>query len=129
MPLVLGRMFARTSQQGQLDFLNNRCLQIRISDCALDLRLTLRDGRLQQASWQVEPDIRIEGVLYAFVLLIAQLEDPDTLFFRRQLKVEGDTELGLYIKNFLAAYEPGEELEKVQGFLQRQIIALRGIQF
>ncbi|MEE8428093.1 MAG: SCP2 sterol-binding domain-containing protein, partial [Gammaproteobacteria bacterium] len=28
-------------------------------------------------------------------------EDSDTLFFQRRLRMEGDTELGLEIKNFL----------------------------
>jgi len=28
-------------------------------------------------------------------------EDPDTLFFNRKLVIEGDTELGLIVKNLL----------------------------
>ena len=28
-------------------------------------------------------------------------EDPDTLFFNRKLVIEGDTELGLVVKNLL----------------------------
>jgi predicted lipid carrier protein YhbT len=35
-------------------------------------------------------------------------EDPDTLFFNRTLDIEGDTELGLIVKNMLDAVEwPG----------------------
>ncbi|EXJ09542.1 ubiquinone anaerobic biosynthesis accessory factor UbiT [Nitrincola nitratireducens] len=32
-------------------------------------------------------------------------EDPDSLFFQRQLSIEGDTELGLGIKNLLDSLE------------------------
>jgi predicted lipid carrier protein YhbT len=46
-------------------------------------------------------DVSISGNLNAFILLAAQLEDPDTLFFRRELLIEGDTELGLEVKNLL----------------------------
>jgi predicted lipid carrier protein YhbT len=40
------------------------------------------------------------------LLLATRKEDADTLFFRRQLKTSGDTELGLYVKNFLDGLEP-----------------------
>lgn len=35
----------------------------------------------------------------------ARKEDPDTLFFQRRLQIEGDTELGLYVKNLMDAIE------------------------
>ena len=35
----------------------------------------------------------------------ARREDPDTLFFQRLLAIEGDTALGLEIKNFLDRLE------------------------
>jgi predicted lipid carrier protein YhbT len=39
-------------------------------------------------------------------LLATRKEDADTLFFHRQLKTSGNTELGLHIKNFLDGLEP-----------------------
>jgi predicted lipid carrier protein YhbT len=39
------------------------------------------------------------------VLLARRQEDPDTLFFSRRLSMEGDTELGLLVKNTLDAIE------------------------
>ena len=33
--------------------------------------------------------------------MLLRQEDPDTLFFNRRLKIEGDTELGLVVKNLL----------------------------
>ncbi|HLV27960.1 MAG TPA: SCP2 sterol-binding domain-containing protein, partial [Burkholderiaceae bacterium] len=37
--------------------------------------------------------------------LIQRGEDPDTLFFSRRLVMEGDTELGLLVKNTLDALD------------------------
>jgi predicted lipid carrier protein YhbT len=39
------------------------------------------------------------------MLLARRQEDPDTLFFSRRLSMEGDTELGLLVKNTLDAIE------------------------
>ena len=38
-----------------------------------------------------------------FLRLAQRLDDPDTLFFNRSLSMEGDTELGLMVKNTLDA--------------------------
>lgn len=51
------------------------------------------------------PDLAFRANLSAFIQLLARQEDPDTLFFSRELCVEGDTELGLYVKNMLDAVE------------------------
>jgi predicted lipid carrier protein YhbT len=37
--------------------------------------------------------------------LALRLEDPDTLFFDRRLRIEGDTDLGLRVKNMLDAVD------------------------
>ncbi|MCL1112400.1 SCP2 sterol-binding domain-containing protein [Shewanella basaltis] len=39
------------------------------------------------------------------LLVAAGKEDPDTLFFQRKLRIEGDTELGLEVKNILLSIE------------------------
>jgi predicted lipid carrier protein YhbT len=39
----------------------------------------------------------------AVVALIRGTADADTLFFQRRLKIAGDTELGLIVKNWLDA--------------------------
>jgi len=39
------------------------------------------------------------------VLIAARKQDPDTLFFQRRLRIEGDTELGLYVKNLMDAID------------------------
>lgn len=47
------------------------------------------------------PDLAIAATVRDFIALGLREEDPDTLFFARRLTVEGDTELGLHVKNLL----------------------------
>lgn len=103
---TLNRLFADPLREGELDFLDARSLRIRVSDLRLTLDLTLRDGRLADADTAMPPDLSITGSLHAFLLLATRREDTDTLFFQRRLCTEGDTELGLALKNFLDALEP-----------------------
>ena len=54
------------------------------------------------------PDLAFRASLSTFLQIITRQEDPDTLFFNRALSIEGDTELGLIVKNMLDAVEwPG----------------------
>lgn len=53
---------------------------------------------LKRPTWLFAP-------ISAFLQLAARQEDPDTLFFNRTLSIEGDTELGLIVKNMLDAME------------------------
>lgn len=47
------------------------------------------------------PDVTIRASLADYLALALRREDPDTLFFTRRLVLEGDTALGLEIKNAL----------------------------
>lgn len=51
------------------------------------------------------PDLTIAASAHDFILLAQRREDPDTLFFSRRLVMEGDTELGLLLKNTLDAMD------------------------
>ena len=46
-------------------------------------------------------DLTVAASLRDFMALALRVEDPDTLFFARRLAIEGDTELGLTVKNLL----------------------------
>jgi len=50
-------------------------------------------------------DLTISACAHDLSLLARRREDPDTLFFSRRLTMEGDTELGLLIKNTIDAIE------------------------
>jgi predicted lipid carrier protein YhbT len=47
------------------------------------------------------PELTIAASLRDFIALALREEDPDTLFFARRLSIEGDTDLGLTVKNLL----------------------------
>jgi predicted lipid carrier protein YhbT len=65
--------------------------------------------------------LTISASAYDFVLLARRQEDPDTLFFSRRLAMEGDTELGLLVKNTIDAIElPVFNLEQ---FKPAQVLA------
>ncbi|MCB1763253.1 MAG: SCP2 sterol-binding domain-containing protein [Gammaproteobacteria bacterium] len=107
---VLNRLFAPELTEGELDFLAGRSMQIKVLDTRLSYRLTLTGGRLMAFNRSEPEDLSIEGNLYDFLLLATRREDTDTLFFNRRLKLGGDTELGLYVKNFLDGLEIEERL-------------------
>ena len=130
--LALNRLFAPELADGELDFLEARSMLIDVQDANLQFRLTLNDGRLQPAATKQAEDLSIAGTVYDFLLLATRREDPDTLFFNRRLRLGGDTELGLYAKNFLDAMEIeariGPLLQVLQGTtsLIDQVERLRG---
>ena len=99
--LLLNRLLSEPLANAELGFLQDRILQIEVMDLALDHRLTIHNNKLVAASSQATPDVRFGGNAREFILLALNKEDPDTLFFQRRLQLEGDTELGLEIKNFL----------------------------
>lgn len=107
---ILNRVFAPELKDGELDFLDNHIMRIRVDDARLEYRLTLQQGRLQAASSRSGEDLSIEGNAYEFLLLATRREDPDTLFFNRRLRLGGSTELGLYVKNFLDSMELEDRL-------------------
>jgi predicted lipid carrier protein YhbT len=111
--LVLNQIFARPLREGELDFLEGRMVEIRIPDARVTLRLTLRGGRLEAGPSKGPADTQIEGSAFDFLCLATRQEDADTLFFNRRLRFAGDTELGLYVKNFLDGFEPPGELAAI----------------
>jgi O2-independent ubiquinone biosynthesis accessory factor UbiT len=103
---ALNVIFAAPLAAGELDFLAQRVMNILVSDAGLSFSLRLVQDQLQAGIEAAEADLSIEGNVYTFMLLATRKADADTLFFRRQLKTSGDTELGLHVKNFLDGLEP-----------------------
>ena len=54
------------------------------------------------------------------ILIAGRKEDPDSLFFQRRLRIEGDTELGLELKNLLDSID----LDLLPGLLKRALCDL-----
>lgn len=107
---ILNRLFAPELADGELDFLQGRVIRIEVTDARLIYHISLRQDRLSISPSQQVEDLSISGCVYGFLLLATRREDADTLFFNRRLKLGGDTELGLYVKNFLDALELEERL-------------------
>lgn len=101
-----------------LALLEGKNFLIDVLDTGGRAAFTFRDGLFRPLFTAPEtPDLAFRANLSAFLQLAARQEDPDTLFFNRQLSIEGDTELGLAIKNLLDAIDwPPPALA---GFIER----------
>ncbi len=89
-----------------LAVLEGRNILIDVLDTGGRAALTFRNGLFRPLFTVPEtPDLAFRANLSAFLQLAARQEDPDTLFFNRSLSIEGDTELGLVVKNMLDALE------------------------
>ncbi|MEO8409493.1 MAG: SCP2 sterol-binding domain-containing protein [Propionivibrio sp.] len=89
-----------------LALLEGRSFLIDVLDTGGRAAFTYRDGLFRPLFAAPETsDLVFRANLSAFLQLAARQEDPDTLFFNRELSIEGDTELGLVVKNMLDALE------------------------
>lgn len=101
---LLGR---RIRESGELEFLRDRVLAIRVRDAGLEYRFRYA-GPAGFVSSQATrtPDLTISGTIFDFLALTTRREDSDTLFFNRRVVMEGDTALGLELKNLLDGMDP-----------------------
>ena len=82
-----------------------KLINIHVTDARVDLNFTLDRKGMVACRGSREPDLTISASASDFIMLALRREDPDTLFFSRRLRMEGDTELGLLVKNTLDAQE------------------------
>jgi predicted lipid carrier protein YhbT len=104
---VLDRVLATPLADGELDFLFGRTVVIHVDDAQVDYRLFLGVGGFYAGHAGRDADVTMSGDLYDFLVLATGEEDPDTLFFQRRLRIEGDTALGLQVKNLLDSLDLG----------------------
>ena len=88
-----------------LEALEHRRLRIVVRDAGLNFDFEFARGRFATLSGHEPPDLCITANAYDFLLLTQKKVDPDTLFFSQRLAMEGDTELGVLVKNTLDAIE------------------------
>jgi O2-independent ubiquinone biosynthesis accessory factor UbiT len=92
--------------ESELALLEDKLFRVRVLDTGGEACYTYRNGLFRPVfSPQREPDLAFAANLSAYLQLLARQEDPDTLFFSRELEITGDTELGLIVKNMLDAVE------------------------
>jgi len=87
--------------------LERRTFRVAVTDTGGEARFTWRDGIARPLFVdRRDYDLTLRAPMHAFLRLLMRQEDPDTLFFNRELAIEGDTELGLQVKNMLDAVDP-----------------------
>jgi len=101
--------------------LTGKKLRLCVTDARLVFDFEWQNGRFSACQNKAVADLTISASAHDFVLLARREEDPDTLFFNRRLAMEGDTELGLLVKNTIDAIElPVFNLEQ---FKPAQVLA------
>jgi predicted lipid carrier protein YhbT len=85
--------------------LRGRALRMCVTDASWTFDFVWNGSRFVPQRTSATPDLTISAQAYDFLLLARREEDPDSLFFNRRLAMEGDTELGLIVKNSLDALE------------------------
>lgn len=98
---ILQNLMSEHIEMGEFDFLQDRWLALNINDMGLSFFISFQNEQLILSNQINNVDVSFSGNAKEFVLLASRSEDPDTLFFQRRLVIEGDTELGLYIKNVI----------------------------
>jgi predicted lipid carrier protein YhbT len=97
--VALNQAFREPLRHGELAFLEGSKVRIRVTDLCLDWLIEVGADRFSAIDRTLAEDVSISGSSLDFLLLAARRADPDTLFFQRRIRIEGDTELGLGVKN------------------------------
>ena len=101
---VLSWQFRQALAEGELEFLEGRWLSIHVRDIDLQWFTSVVNGKLV-VSQNAQADVSFSADASDLLMIAERKQDPDTLFFQRRLVIEGDTELGLYVKNLMDAIE------------------------
>lgn len=101
----LNLALAKSLAQDVRQMLAGRKLRLCVTDAQLTFDFEWRNERFTACPGGGVADLTISASAHDFVLLARRQEDPDTLFFSRRLAMEGDTELGLLVKNSIDAIE------------------------
>jgi predicted lipid carrier protein YhbT len=102
---ALNRVLAQQLPDDVRQYLVGKKLRIHVRDARLTFDFTCTGSRFAACKRQDETDLTISASAQDFLCLAQRQEDPDTLFFNRRLSMEGDTELGLIVKNSIDALE------------------------
>jgi len=107
----LNRIFAAAIADGEFDDFEGRRIRLEVNGGQPGVTFGFWAGRLRVLDGPGEATIR--GSLAALKTLAERRQDPDQLFFQRRLVIEGDTELGLGLKNLLDSLEWDLKLPKL----------------
>jgi predicted lipid carrier protein YhbT len=102
---ALNQVLAKQLPADVRQYLLGKRLRIHVRDARLTFDFTCTGLRFSASKKQDTTDLTISANAQDFLRLAQRQEDPDTLFFNRRLSMEGDTELGLIVKNAIDALE------------------------
>lgn len=86
--------------------LSERTVEVAVEDLGLRVRLQLGTQGFRVAPARSGTALRIAAPASSYWRLLRGDDDADRLFFERALVMEGDTEMGLVLKNTLDAIGP-----------------------
>jgi len=93
----LGRLLPKEP----LEPLLGKRITIKVLDAGMTLRFAYGERGFRPSFDTAPADLTMSARARDFLALLLREEDPDTLFFSRRLLMEGDTALGLLVKNTL----------------------------
>ena len=112
--LALDRILPREP----LEPLTGKRLLLKVTDAGLALRFTLTPRGFRPLFDHRQTDLTISATARDYLALALREEDPDTLFFSRRLLMEGETDLGLLVKNTLDAVDWDALTTRLPGMLR-----------
>ncbi len=115
---LLQAVLAAPIRAGRFGFLGDRRIRIEITDLGIGWSLRVEQGRLGIEA-EAPADVRVAASWRDLLMLASRHEDPDALFFRRRLAIDGDTELGLAVKNLIDGLDAQELPAPVWSALRR----------
>lgn len=99
----LNGVLARRLPADVVERLQGQRIRIHVRDAGLKFDFAWRGTMFRASAPQPATELTLSANAHDFLRLAQRLDDPDTLFFNRRLSMEGDTELGLVVKNALDA--------------------------
>lgn len=103
---VLDRVLLPRLPDDARQALTGRCVELVVTDFGLRVRLRITPDGFASAGEGGEAALRVAATGASYLRLLRGEDDPDRMFFERTLVMEGDTELGLVLKNTLDAIGP-----------------------
>jgi len=98
------------------------CVVIKDLKLALNFSVTQKGLRAEKT---IQPDVVFTASFMDLIRLALRLEDPDALFFNRRLLIEGNTDIGLRVKNMLDGVEFETLLGSFPGVVGRAVMFVR----
>lgn len=92
---------------GEFDFLHGRTVTIRAPDLEQSITVTVLESRRLRLLGTKDGETTISATAKDLLGLVVGDTDPDTLFFQRRLRIDGNVALGLETKNTLDRVDAG----------------------